>query len=89
MALGAEAGSIRGLVIREGLTLTAIGIAVGALGAMLSSRLLTSLVFHVSALDPRVLGAVALLMATVAVLAAYLPARHATSLDPRRVLQGE
>jgi putative ABC transport system permease protein len=61
----------------------------GLVGAMASSRLLASLVFEVSALDPRVLGAVALLMATVAALAAYLPARHATSLDPRTVLQGE
>jgi predicted permease len=89
MALGAEAGAIRGMVIRQGLLLTAIGIAVGAVGAIASSRLLASLVFQVSALDPRVLGTVALLMTAVAALAAYLPARHATSLDPRSVLQGE
>ncbi|HET7622105.1 MAG TPA: FtsX-like permease family protein, partial [Gemmatimonadaceae bacterium] len=89
MALGAEAGAIRGMVIRQGLVLTSIGIAVGLLGAMAASQLLASLVFEVSALDPRVLGAVALLMAAVAALAAYLPARHATSLDPRTVLQGE
>ena len=89
MALGAESGAIRGMVIQQGLMLTAIGIAVGLVGAIASSRLLASLVFEVSALDPRVLGAVALLMATVAALAAYLPARHPTSLDPRTVLQGE
>jgi predicted permease len=89
MALGAESGAIRGMVIRQGLVLASIGIAMGLVGAMASSRLLASLVFEVSALDPRVLGAVALLMATVAALAAYLPARHATSLDPRTVLQGE
>lgn len=89
MALGAEAGAIRGMVIREGLALTAIGVVVGLVGAIASSRLLASLVFEVSALDPRVLGAVALIMAGVAALAAYLPARHATSLDPRTVLQGE
>jgi ABC-type antimicrobial peptide transport system permease subunit len=89
MALGAESGAIRGMVIRQGLALTTIGMIVGAVGAFASSRLLASLVFEVSPLDPRVLGAVALLMATVAALAAYLPARHATSLDPRTVLQGE
>lgn len=89
MALGAEAGAIRGMVIRQGLALTALGIAVGLPGAVASSRLLASLVFGVSPLEAPVLGSVALLMATVATLAAYLPARRATSLDPRTVLQGE
>ena len=89
MALGAEAGAIRAMVIRQGLVLATIGIAGGLVGAMASSQLLTSLLFQVSALDPRVLGAVALLMTVVAALAAYLPARYATSLDPRTVLQGE
>jgi len=89
MALGADAGAIRRMVIGQGLLLTAIGLGVGLLGALAMSRLLASLLFEVSPLDPRVLGAVALLMGAVAAMAAYLPARRATSLDPRMVLQGE
>jgi ABC-type antimicrobial peptide transport system permease subunit len=89
MALGAEAGVIRRAVIGHGLLLTGIGLGVGLVGALAMSRLLASLLFEVSPLDPRVLGAVALLMGMVAAIAAYLPARHATSLDPRTVLQGE
>jgi ABC-type antimicrobial peptide transport system permease subunit len=89
MALGAEAGVIRRMVIRQGLLLTGIGLGVGLVGALAMSRLLASLLFEVSPLDPRVLGAVALLMGVVAAIAAYLPARRATSLDPRMVLQGE
>lgn len=89
MALGAEAGVIRRAVIGHGLLLTGIGLGVGLVGALAMSRLLASLLFEVSPLDPRVLGAVALLMGMVAAIAAYLPARRATSLDPRTVLQGE
>ncbi len=89
MALGADGSSIRGLVLRQGLGLAAIGIIIGLAGTIASSRLLSSLVFQVSPLDPRVLVASAVLMAAVAALAAYLPARKATMLEPRSVLQGE
>ena len=89
MALGADGRSVRGLVLRQGLLLAAAGIGLGLLGAAAAARLLTSLVYRVSPLDVRVLGATALLMALVGALAAYLPARRATLLDPRRVLQAD
>ena len=87
MALGAGAGEIRRMVIRQGLTVTAVGIGAGLLGALALSKLMASLVFHVSTLDPVVLTASAVFMALIATLAAYLPARRATSVDPRAALQ--
>jgi predicted lysophospholipase L1 biosynthesis ABC-type transport system permease subunit len=89
MALGADAAAIRAMVLRQGLTLTALGVGLGLLGALASSRLLVSLLFRVGLLDPRVLLAASLVMTAVAALAAYLPSRRATTLDPRTVLQGE
>jgi predicted permease len=87
LALGAEHGVIRRMVLRQGLTMAAIGIGVGLLGALALSKLMTSLLFQVSPLDPRVLlGAVAFL-AIVAGLAAYLPAHRATAVNPRSALQ--
>ena len=87
MALGADRGSIRRMVLREGLLVTALGILLGAVGALALSRLIASLVFGVSALDPRVLGGAGLFMAVVAGLAAYLPAYRATAVEPRSALQ--
>ena len=87
MALGANGGSIRRMVLREGMLVTAIGVAIGLLGAVGMSRVLASLVFGVSTLDPRVLGAAAVFMAIVAAFAAYLPAHRATSVEPSSVLK--
>jgi predicted permease len=87
MALGANGGSIRRMVLREGMAVTAIGVAVGLLGTVALSRVLASLVFGVSTLDPRVLAAAATFMAVVAAFAAYLPAHRATSVEPSSVLQ--
>ena len=87
MALGANGGSIRRMVLREGLVVTAIGVAIGLLGAVALSRVLASLVFGVSTLDPRVLAAAAVFMGVVAAFAAYLPAHRATSVEPSSVLQ--
>jgi hypothetical protein len=87
MALGANRGAIRRMVLREGLVVTGVGIVIGLLGAVALSRLLASLVFGISALDPRVLAAAAVFMGLVAGLAAYLPARRATASEPRSVLQ--
>jgi predicted lysophospholipase L1 biosynthesis ABC-type transport system permease subunit len=87
MALGAGAGEIRRMVLRQGLTVTAIGIGTGLIGALALSRVMMSLVFRVSTLDPVVLSAAALFMLVVASVAAYLPARRATSVDPRAALQ--
>jgi ABC-type antimicrobial peptide transport system permease subunit len=87
MALGADRGLIRRMVLREGLLVTAIGTGIGLVGAIAMSRLLASLVFGISALDPRVMAAAAAFMGVVAAVAAYLPAYRATSVEPRTVLQ--
>jgi predicted permease len=87
MALGADRRQIRRMVLREGLTVTAIGTVIGLSGAVALSRLLTSMVFGISALDPRVMAGAALFMTLVAAVAAYLPAYRATATEPRSVLQ--
>ncbi|HVT40935.1 MAG TPA: ABC transporter permease [Gemmatimonadaceae bacterium] len=87
MALGAEAGAIRRMVLRQGLAVTAIGIAIGLLGTFALARLMASVVFRVSPLEPVVLLGAVFFMAVVAGIAAYLPAHRATAADPRTVLQ--
>ncbi|HZI42513.1 MAG TPA: ADOP family duplicated permease, partial [Gemmatimonadaceae bacterium] len=87
MALGAEAGAVRAMVLREALRVTAIGIALGAAGALALSRVIASVAFHTSPLDPAVLASVAAFVGLVAAVAAYAPARRATTVDPRTALQ--
>jgi putative ABC transport system permease protein len=87
MALGAGRGSIRTMVLRQGLVVAGIGVGIGLAGAIAMSSIMRSLVFGVSPLDPRVLGVAVLFMGLVAAIAAYLPAHRATAVDPRRVLQ--
>jgi predicted permease len=86
MALGAGPAAIRSMVLRQGLIVTSSGLLVGLLGAAALSRALTSLLFHVKPLDPVVLVATALLMGGAGLLAAYLPARQATTANPRNVM---
>ncbi len=87
MALGAEASEIRRMVLRQGIVVAITGTAIGLVGAIVLSRLMASLVFRVSPLDPVVLAGAALFMLAVASVAAYLPARRATGVDPRAALQ--
>jgi predicted permease len=87
IALGADRGSIRGMVLRQGIAVTALGIAFGLVGALALSRLIASLLFGTSPLDPRVLAGAVLFMLLVAAAAAYFPARRATTVDPRLALQ--
>jgi ABC-type antimicrobial peptide transport system permease subunit len=87
MALGAQAATIRRMVLREGLIVTAVGLVIGLVGAALSSRLIASVLFHVKPLDPTVLVGAAAVMGLVAAVAAYLPAWRATIVDPRTALQ--
>ncbi|MEO8448419.1 MAG: ABC transporter permease [Gemmatimonadota bacterium] len=89
MALGADRRAIRGMVLRQGLTVTAVGVGIGLLGAAALSKLMAAVVFQVSPLDPLVLAGAVVFMGSVAVIAAYLPAYRATAVDPRVVLQGE
>jgi putative ABC transport system permease protein len=88
-ALGARAGDVLRLVLREGMTPTLIGTAVGAAAALAASRVLARLVFGVGASDPLMLLAVVVVLALVALLASLLPAYRASRLDPVAVLRGE
>jgi hypothetical protein len=89
MALGADAAAVRRMVLRKGFAVTLVGLAFGLVGALATSRLIASLLFHVSPLDPRVVAGSIVLMGVVAAIAAYLPARRATSTDPLSVLGAE
>jgi putative ABC transport system permease protein len=87
MALGAEGSAIRRMILRRGMLVTGIGLVIGLVAATSLSKLMTSVLFKVSPFDPGVfVGAVAF-MTLVGGLAAYLPARRATSADPREALQ--
>ncbi|HUE95812.1 MAG TPA: FtsX-like permease family protein [Longimicrobiaceae bacterium] len=77
------------LVLGEGLRLAGIGVAVGAVLALLSSSLLESFVFGVSACDPYTFGAVTLVILGAAMLASWVPARRASSSDPLALLRSE
>ncbi|MGH7582564.1 MAG: ADOP family duplicated permease, partial [Gemmatimonadales bacterium] len=87
MALGATAPAIVRSVLVEALTVATLGIAVGAVGAIAASRVLSGMVFRVSPLDPVVLGGVALFVMIVSATAAWIPARRAVLVDPREVLE--
>ncbi|HEX8149356.1 MAG TPA: ABC transporter permease [Pyrinomonadaceae bacterium] len=89
VALGARTRDVLRLVLGHGLLLALGGIAVGAAGALALTRLLSGLLFGVSAADPAVYGLVALLLAAVALLACLVPARRATKVDPMVALRYE
>jgi putative ABC transport system permease protein len=81
MALGATVGDVLGLFIRQGMTLAAVGIAIGLAGAWALTRIMKGLLFGVSATDPLTFVVSALLLTVVAALACYLPARRAAKVD--------
>ncbi len=89
MALGAQRIQVLGLVLKQGLALGTIGIAAGIAGAAAASRVLQALLFGVTPLDVGTFAAVALLFGVVSLVAAYLPAYRATTLEPSAVLRSE
>ncbi|HEY1760846.1 MAG TPA: ABC transporter permease [Bryobacteraceae bacterium] len=89
MALGAQPTGLHGMFVRQGLILAGIGAAIGLAAAAGLTRLMSSLLFGVNALDPITYAAVAAVLIFAAVLASYFPARRATAVDPVSALRAE
>jgi len=89
MALGAQRPDVLRLVIAQGAKLAFIGVLIGLLVSLSVTRLMSNLLFGVSAKDPLTLSAVALLLTLVALVACYIPARRATKVDPTIALRCE
>lgn len=89
MALGANRGDVSGMVLKQGLVLTALGLAVGLAAALGLTRLMESLLYGVDSTDPLTFAVVPVLLLGVAMLATYLPSRRATAIQPVEALRGE
>jgi predicted permease len=89
MALGAQSGNVRGLILRQGMTLALIGSVIGLAIAFGATRLLKSVLYGVSASDPITFAGVTLVLGAVALIACWLPARRATRVDPMIALRSE
>ena len=87
IALGARPGDVVGMVVKQGMTLTIVGLAAGLLGAVAITRLVAAALVQVSATDPLVFAGALLFLAAVAALASYLPARLASRIDPNQALR--
>jgi putative ABC transport system permease protein len=89
IALGAGTSDVLKLVLKNGMTITLIGVVVGLAGAIALTRLMTTLLFGVTPTDATTFAAVSALLIFVALLACYIPARRATKVDPLVALRWE
>ncbi len=89
MALGASSGDVLSHTLRSAFSMLMVGLAGGLAGAFALTRVLKSLLFQVSALDPVALAAACVLMTLVGILAAWIPASRASRVDPMTVLRDE
>jgi ABC-type antimicrobial peptide transport system permease subunit len=89
MALGAQRGDVQRLVVRQGVKLAALGVGAGLLGAFGITRVIATLLYNVTPTDPVSFAGVAVFLTAVAVLASYLPARRATTVDPIVALRND
>lgn len=89
MALGAQIGDVPMMFLRHGIWLTATGIALGIGVALVLTRVMSALLFSVGPMDPMTYAAVSAALVAVALLATYLPARHASRIDPVVALRAD
>ena len=89
MALGAQRGSVYRLILKEAGWLTLVGVVIGLSGSIVAGIFMRSLLFDVRSWDGSILGTVAAVIVTSALLASYIPARRAASIDPMQALRAE
>jgi putative ABC transport system permease protein len=89
LALGAQSGAILRLVVRQGMSFTLAGLAIGLGGAFALTRVLSDFLYQVSVTDPATFALLSVLLAVVALLACLIPARRATKVDPLEALRHE
>jgi ABC-type antimicrobial peptide transport system permease subunit len=87
MSLGAQRRDVLRLVVRQGVIMIVIGVGLGLAGAFSLTRVMATMLYGIGANDSRTFGWSALLLAAVALLASYVPARRATLIDPVRALR--
>jgi ABC-type antimicrobial peptide transport system permease subunit len=89
MALGANTSHVLGLVIREGAVLAVVGVTLGIIGALALTRALDGLLFQVSRFDAFTFAIMAAILGAVTLLASWVPAQRATTVDPLKALKYE
>jgi putative ABC transport system permease protein len=89
LALGAQTSDVLKIILRQGLKLTLIGVAIGIAGSLALTRLISRMLFGVKATDPLTYAIVSLILTAIALLACYIPARRATKVDPMVALRYE